>query len=64
MAGGGTLLVQGNASWGAPGHNSVIVYNNRTYNIYHALQGGRGAATLRIAEILWDSDGWPVSGGP
>jgi len=64
MAGGGTLLVQGNASWGAPGHNSVIVYNNRTYNIYHALQGGRGAATLRIAEILWDSDGWPISGGP
>jgi arabinan endo-1,5-alpha-L-arabinosidase len=64
MSGGGTLLVQGNASWGAPGHNSVIVYNNRTYNIYHALQGGRGAATLRIAEILWDADGWPVSGGP
>ena len=64
MAGGGTLLVQGNTSWGAPGHNSVIAYNNRTYNIYHALQGGRGAATLRIAEILWDAEGWPVSGGP
>ena len=64
MSGGGTLLVQGNASWGAPGHNSVITYDNRTYNIYHALQGGRGAATLRIAEILWDSDGWPISGGP
>jgi len=64
MSGGGTLLVQGNASWGAPGHNSVITYDNRTYNLYHALQGGRGAATLRIAEILWDADGWPVSGGP
>jgi arabinan endo-1,5-alpha-L-arabinosidase len=64
MAGGGTLLVQGNTSWGAPGHNSVITYNNRTYNIYHALQGGRGAATLRISEILWDAEGWPVSGGP
>ena len=21
-------------------------------------------ATLRIAEIVWDANGWPVSGGP
>lgn len=64
MAGGGTLLVQGNASWGAPGHQSVIVYNDKVYNIYHALQGGRGTATLRIAEIVWDDGGWPVTAGP
>jgi arabinan endo-1,5-alpha-L-arabinosidase len=63
-AGGGTLLVQGNASWGAPGHQSVIVYNNKVYNLYHALQGGRGTATLRIAEIVWDAAGWPVTAGP
>ena len=63
MSGGGTLLVKGNSSWVAPGHNAVITYDNRTYNIYHALQGG-GPAALRIAEIAWDSDGWPVSGGP
>jgi arabinan endo-1,5-alpha-L-arabinosidase len=64
MMGGGTLLVQGNASWGAPGHNAVIVYNNKVYNLYHALQGGRGTATLRIAEIVWDDAGWPVTAGP
>jgi arabinan endo-1,5-alpha-L-arabinosidase len=64
MSGGGTLLVQGDANWGAPGHNSVINYNGKTYNIYHALQGGRGTATLRIAELVWDADGWPISGGP
>lgn len=67
MSGGGTLLVQGNSSWSAPGHNAVIVYDNRTYNIYHALaapSGQDGAATLRISEIAWDADGWPVSGGP
>ena len=63
-AGGGTLLVQGNTSWGAPGHQSVIVYDNKVYNIYHALQGGRGTATLRIAEIVWDDAGWPVTAGP
>ena len=67
MKGGGTLLVPGNASWSAPGHNAVIVYDNRTYNVYHALaapSGQNGTATLRIAEIVWDANGWPVSGGP
>jgi len=65
MSGGGTLLVQGNADWVAPGHNAVITYNNKTYNIYHALKGSSsGAATLRISEIAWDANGWPVSGGP
>ena len=65
MSGGGTLLVQGDASWVAPGHNAVITYNNKTYNIYHALKGSSsGAATLRISELAWDANGWPVSGGP
>jgi arabinan endo-1,5-alpha-L-arabinosidase len=65
MSGGGTLLVQGNTSWVAPGHNAVITYNNKTYNIYHALKGSSGGtATLRISEIAWDANGWPVSGGP
>ena len=65
MKGGGTLLVTGNTSWVAPGHNAVITYNNKTYNIYHALKGSSsGAATLRISEIAWDTNGWPVSGGP
>jgi len=65
MQGGGTQLVQGNATWVAPGHNAVIAYNGKTYNVYHALSGGtNGPATLRIAEIVWDGAGWPVSGGP
>ena len=65
MKGGGTLLVQGNSSWVAPGHNAVIVYGNKTYNIYHALKGSSsGAATLRISELAWTADGWPVSAGP
>ncbi len=39
MKGGGTLLVTGNTSWVAPGHNAVITYNNKTYNIYPRAQG-------------------------
>ena len=63
--GGGTLVVAGNSAWVAPGHNAVIAYGGRTYNVYHALQGSSGGpATLRIAELAWDADGWPVSGGP
>ena len=63
--GGGTLVLAGDSAWVAPGHNAVITYGGRTYNMYHALQGSSsGAATLRIAELAWDSDGWPVSGGP
>lgn len=67
LKGGGTLLVQGDGSWSAPGHNAVITYDNKTYNVYHALaapSGQNGTATLRIAEIAWDANGWPVSGGP
>jgi arabinan endo-1,5-alpha-L-arabinosidase len=64
-SGGGTLLVQGDTNWIAPGHNAVIAYNGKTYNLYHALKGSSsGAATLRISELAWDANGWPVSGGP
>jgi arabinan endo-1,5-alpha-L-arabinosidase len=64
MMGGGTLLVQGNTTVHAPGHNAVITYNNKTYNLYHALNASNGNASLHIAEIAWDAAGWPVSGGP
>jgi arabinan endo-1,5-alpha-L-arabinosidase len=64
MQGGGTLLVAGDATWMAPGHNAVIIYGGRTYNVYHALTAKGMTATLRIAELVWDADGWPVSAGP
>ena len=64
MDGGGTLLVQGTATLTAPGHNSVIAYQGKTYNIYHALNATHGGAMLRISELVWDAAGWPVSGGP
>jgi arabinan endo-1,5-alpha-L-arabinosidase len=64
MQGGGTLLVQGDTTWHAPGHNAVIAYGGKTYNIYHALNAQNKNATLRISELVWDADGWPISGGP
>jgi arabinan endo-1,5-alpha-L-arabinosidase len=62
--GGGTLVVAGSATWTAPGHNAVIVTANGAYNVYHALDANHANPTLRVAEIAWDSDGWPVSAGP
>jgi len=62
--GGGTLVSQGNTTVHAPGHNAVIVYNNKTYNLYHALNASNGNASLHITELVWDADGWPIQHDP
>jgi arabinan endo-1,5-alpha-L-arabinosidase len=64
LDGGGTLLVSGNDSWKGPGHNAVIFVGSNAYNVYHAYAASNGAATLRISELVWDAEGWPISGGP
>ncbi|MGK3996274.1 arabinan endo-1,5-alpha-L-arabinosidase [Sorangium sp. So ce1024] len=65
MSGGGTLLVQGDGRWKGPGHNAVLFAKDRAYNVYHAYNVEKnGEPTLRISELVWDSDGWPISGGP
>jgi arabinan endo-1,5-alpha-L-arabinosidase len=64
MNSGGTLIVQGNGTWTAPGHNAVLVTPDGAYNVYHALNSNHGNPTLRIAELVLDAQGWPVSGGP
>lgn len=65
MNGGGTVLVQGAARWRGPGHNAVLFTNGRAYNVYHAYDANAsGAPTLRISDLVWDDDGWPISGGP
>ncbi|HEV8550538.1 MAG TPA: arabinan endo-1,5-alpha-L-arabinosidase [Polyangiaceae bacterium] len=64
LQGGGTLLVAGNATWTAPGHNAVIFAGKTAYNVYHALNASHQNPVLRVAELAWDDDGWPISGGP
>lgn len=64
LQGGGSLLVQGSASVTAPGHNAVVFRDGAAYNIYHALNANHQAAALRVAELAWDDQDWPVSGGP
>jgi arabinan endo-1,5-alpha-L-arabinosidase len=65
MQSGGTLLVTGEGRWHGPGHNAVIFSGDRAYNVFHAYDGDNGGRSiLRVAELAWDADGWPVSGGP
>ncbi len=63
--GGGTLVLAGDSRWKGPGSNMVFTDAGKRYNVYHAYDAdSNGQATLRIAELDFDNDGWPVSGGP
>jgi arabinan endo-1,5-alpha-L-arabinosidase len=64
LNGGGTPVLQGAGDWVGPGHNAVLFEGTRAYNIYHAYAADTGASQLRIAELVWDDQGWPLSGGP
>jgi arabinan endo-1,5-alpha-L-arabinosidase len=64
LNGGGTLLLQGSGDWAGPGHNAILIEGQRAYNVYHAYATSNGAAQLRISELVWDADGWPLSAGP
>jgi arabinan endo-1,5-alpha-L-arabinosidase len=64
LQGGGTLMAEGDANFAGPGGQSVMFVGNKAYLVYHAYAKPSGAITLRIAELVWDSDGWPVPVGP
>lgn len=62
---GGTLVVEGDTRWKGPGHNAILHTPRGDYNVYHSYDAqAAGTPTLRIAELAWSSDGWPVSAGP
>jgi len=65
VSGGGTLLVQGDHQvWAAAGHSDVIATGDKIYHLYHAYRQSDGGAQLRIVELPFDNQGWPVPGGP
>jgi arabinan endo-1,5-alpha-L-arabinosidase len=65
LQGGGTLLLQGGDRYKGPGHNAVVFTDSGAFNVYHSYDANsNGASVLRISELVWDSDGWPISGGP
>jgi arabinan endo-1,5-alpha-L-arabinosidase len=65
LDGGGTLVLEGDTRYRGPGHNAVLFTETAAYNVYHSYDADRnGASTLRISELAFGSDGWPVSAGP
>jgi arabinan endo-1,5-alpha-L-arabinosidase len=61
LEGGGTLVLSGKGRWVGPGHCAVLKDKNGETLVYHAYDTEwRGISTLRIAAIIWDSDGWPA----
>ena len=64
LKGGGTQVVASAGAWKGPGHNAVLLTVKGDYNVYHAYSASDGHSELRISELFWDAEGWPVSGGP
>ncbi len=58
-------MLETSGRWHGPGHNAVLFTESGAFNVHHAYDANQnGAPILRIAELAWDADGWPVSGGP
>ena len=59
--GGGSLVIEGDKNWAGVGHNSAYTFNGKDYLVFHAYDlRDEGRAKLKIAEIIWDADGWPT----
>ena len=40
-------------------------FGTDSYDVYHSYDAtASGIPTLRISELRWGADGWPVSAGP
>jgi len=64
LEGGGTPVVAGDATYAAAGHGDVLVDGDRVYHLYHAYRRRDAGAELRIVELPFDAEGWPVGGAP
>jgi len=58
---GGSILLEGNADWHGVGHNAVYSTGGKDWLVFHGYDAkDKGRSKLRIEELVWDSDGWPV----
>nr|WP_320020452.1 arabinan endo-1,5-alpha-L-arabinosidase [uncultured Draconibacterium sp.] len=61
LAGGGSLVLEGNENWYAIGHNAAYTFNGQDYLVCHGYDAHDNARQkLIIREITWDKDKWPV----
>jgi arabinan endo-1,5-alpha-L-arabinosidase len=61
QGGGSVVKTSDNRDFG-PGHNSILVTGGKEYIVYHVYDGNYGGLPfLRIQQLNWDADGWPVA---
>ena len=59
--GGGSLLLAGDARWAGLGSTSAYTFDGKDYLIFHAYEtADNGLQKLKIAELTWDAEQWPV----
>jgi len=59
--GGGSLLIEGNKNWVGLGHNSAYTWDAKDYLVLHAYEtADKYLQKLKILNINWDKEGWPV----
>lgn len=65
MEGGGTLVLETADRYHGPGGQAVYV-DNGTYRLVHHYYDAldRGVPKLRIHDLQWAPDGWPIVAGP
>jgi arabinan endo-1,5-alpha-L-arabinosidase len=62
LEGGGTLLLESSERWRGPGHNAIFRDEGGDKLVYHSYDAEyAGVPTLRIEQLEWDDDGWPVA---
>jgi arabinan endo-1,5-alpha-L-arabinosidase len=63
--GGGTLVLasMSDSPFKGPGSNMVFDDQGQRLNVYHAYDANQ-KAVLRIGQLFFDDDGWPVAAGP
>ena len=66
MEGGGFLVLHADLDrtrrFVGPGHPDILQDGGREYIVYHAYdRQADGAPTLRIQQLGWTEDGWPVA---
>ena len=63
MNGGGTVILPNDSHFKGAGSNMVFDDENQRLNVYHAYDTS-GASVLRIGQLFFDENGWPITAGP
>ncbi len=59
--GGGSLVIDRNKDFSGVGHNSAYTFNGKDYLVVHAYEAADNyQQKLKMLEMKWDRDGWPV----